>query len=505
MTDGPRRLGWAPIFRALFGPAFLGPMALWASNAGRFVDVAVVIAAGCGVLAIGTLLTRFARPRHSGHLVGAQLAVLVFWSWKLVPFVWVGNVAGDLIAALVAILAVVLLGSRLHTFGTLSKVLGTAIGVAAISMGVTGWLGDRAAVRVADSPAPSAMIGNSPGSDILFFVFDGYASPLVLDRDFGFQMPHTVDVLEASGFRVQDSAWSNYSFTIDSVPSLLQLQYLALRQDDLLVGPDPGVSRSLVAGNEGLISWLGEIGYHTTKFESGWEDDRCGRVDTCIRASRVAGLTSWILWQRTPLRAVAGDLLLHPYPAAALSIMDKLPAVIAEAASNDRPDFILVHVVLPHPPYALSSTCDPKTALNRDTSDLAEAGTNSIAGQERNGYVNQVMCANSYLEAIAPIVGSSEMTVLVTGDHGSSVRGQVSKQPMSWSAEELTERFGIFLATRTASGCVVGSHSLINVSREVVGCALDIEIPPLEDHHYASIPDREGLVDVTGQLEAAKR
>lgn len=502
MTSRSEHLRWVPIVRALFGPAFIGPMALWASNAGRFVDVAIVIGAGSVVLVTGALITRRLQARHSGHLVGAQLAVLVFWTWRVVPFAWFGSAPVDVIVGFGAIWGVVVLGTRLRSFVTLPAVLGTAFGVAAIAMSVTGWLGDQPA-RVADVAAPAAILGSSAGADILVVILDGYTSPLVLNRDFSFEPGQTVGVLEAAGFRVQDAAWSNYSFTIDSVPSLLRLQYLPMMEDDLFLGPDPGSSRSLIAGNEGLAAWLGEIGYRTTKFESGWEDDRCGLVDRCVRASRVGGLTSWILWQRTPLRAIVGEFLLHPYPAAALSIMDELPTVIAEAGNNRIPDFIQVHIVSPHPPYALSASCEPRK--DSDQSSLSVAGdTESAVDQERNGYLDQVTCINSYLEALAPIISAADMTVLITADHGSSVRGQVSKQPMSWTNDDLMERFGIFLATRTTGGCYVTSDSLVNVSREVIGCALAIDLPSLPDRHYASTPDGDGLVDVTGQLEAAK-
>ena len=504
MTQNTDRIGWGRIGRALFGPAFMAPMGLWASNAGRFVDVAVVLAAGSAVLLIGTLVTRLAGPRHVGHLVAAQAATLVFWSWKIVPYEWFNSGTIDVTAGIATLLAAVWVGSHLRSFEWLPTVLGTAIGVTALSMAVTGFFGDQASVAASAVQPPESMVGVSAGTDILLFVVDGYTSPYILNRDFGFDSTGTAEALEASGFDVFPEAWANYSYTIDSIPSLLQLDYLDLSGSDLETGPPPGFGRGLIAGDTGLMAWLSDIGYRTTKFESGWEDDRCGKVDRCIRSSRVVGLTGWILWRRTPFRAIAGGRLVHPYPATALSVLDQLPGVVSEASSNGQSDFILAHIVSPHPPYALSADClvdapfgDPEAGPPGVGDDLAER-------QERMGYTRQVACVNTHLEALARMVEATDMTVLVTGDHGSEIRGQVARHPDTWTEEDLTERFGIFVAVRTPDGCHVSEDTLLNVAREVIGCALSVELPILEDRYYASIPDGAGLAEVTEKLDPAK-
>lgn len=488
--------------RALAGPAFLAPMALWASNAGRFVDVPVVITAGCLVFCVAVLATKAAGARDGGHLVGAQLATLVFWRWSLVPFYWFGSVAVDLVVAAIALLFVIGIGSRLSTFEWLPKVLGTALGVASLSMAVTGLLGQRQAPVIVSEP-PTSLLGATVGDDILFLVLDGYTSPWILERDFGLDMSDTVDFLEDQGFEVPEAAWSNYTYTINSVPSLLEMNYVALDGDAFGRGPDDQAGRQVVSGDAGLMKWLADLGYRITKFESGWEDDRCGSVDKCFRASRTVGLTNWILLLRTPLRSIVSAERLHPYPAAAVSTLNELPDVVREASSNGTPDFILAHVVSPHSPYALSGECEVREK------GIAVSGRptthDSALMAERDGYVGQVNCLNQHLVELARLISSTGMTVLITGDHGSAIRGQLSRDPSDWTPEDFTERFGVFLATRTDDACRITGVSLVNVSRQVVGCALGIEFPLLDDRYYGSIPDSPGLVDVTAQMNAASR
>lgn len=414
-----------PLARALFGPAFLAPMGLWASNAGRFVDVPVVLVAASLVLGVAVIVTKLARARHVGHLVGAQAATIVFWSWTAVPVGWFASGGWDLGAGVAVIAVAASMGSQLRSFEWLPMVFGTVLGVAALSMAVTGWLGDRSTVDSSDVAAPGPLVVAQPGTDILILVVDGYTSPSNLERDFSYEMADTAAVLEGAGFSVLPATLSNYSFTIHSVPSLLQLGYLPPREGNLLIGPSPGNERSSVAGETGLMVWLADIGYHITKFESGWEDDRCGRVDVCIDAPRVGGLTAWVLWRRTPFRVVADDLLVHPYPVTALSVLDQLPAIVAEAASNGRPDFIMAHVVSPHAPYALTADCDIRERFeNVFISGALGSGFDGPDGEEREGYLSQVDCINTHLVALAENPSSAGMSVLITGDHGSDIRGQ---------------------------------------------------------------------------------
>ncbi|MBK5265949.1 MAG: hypothetical protein JJE47_00800, partial [Acidimicrobiia bacterium] len=166
--------------------------------------------------------------------------------------------------------------------------------------------------------------------------------------------------------------------------------------------------------------------------------------------------------------------------------------------------FILAHIVSPHPPYTLSADCLVDAPFGAPEAGPIGVGGDGAEFQGRIGYTRQVACVNTHLEALVHILEATDMTVLVTGDHGSEIRGQVARHPDTWSAEDLTERFGIFVAVRTPDGCHVSEDTLLNVAREVVGCALGAELPVLEDRYYASIPDGAGLVEVTEKLDAAK-
>jgi hypothetical protein len=51
-----------------------------------------------------------------------------------------------------------------------------------------------------------------------------------------------------------------------------------------------------------------------------------------------------------------------------------------------------------------------------------------------------------------------DAAVVFTADHGTLFRGQMSRAPATWSAEDIAERSQVFLATRLPASCSAGSN-----------------------------------------------
>ena len=492
--------GWIVIAAALFGPSFVFPLGLWASNAGRFVDVLLVSASGLVVLSVGTLVTKSARASQASHLTAAQAAILIFWYWDVFPARWFPNIAWEVCAAVIGVVGAAWVGSRLRSLDWIPLVVGTGLGVAALSMAITGWFGDYRGDAATDIPDSLGLATAGPGGDLLILVVDGFTSPAILKRDFSFDFSPTAEALERAGFDVPDTSYSNYTATYLSLPSLLTLDYLSEADGATDLSSNTATRHAIVTGDDGLMSWMGARGYHVTKFESAWEEDDCVTVETCIRAPIILGVTFRLLVRQSVMRPFADMWLTSPYPANALSVLEQLPAVVADSASNDRSDFIMAHVISPHGPYLLSSDC----ILNRTPDPVLDQVGSEFVSDEvdeelRLGYVQQVECISSYMEELAEVLTATDMTVLIVGDHGIDSRRQMFRSPASWSDDDLTQRFGIFLATRTSYECDAPSSSLVNVARSIVGCAVGVEIPPVDDRHYASSWD-EGPFDVTERM-----
>ena len=477
--------GLIAVAGALAGPSFVTPMALWASNAGRFVDPVAVLAAGLIVLVVASGLLRLARASELSHLVAGQMAVLAFWAWDVVPTDWLPSAGSEVVAGLAAVVVAAWAGSRLRSFAWLASVIAFALGAASMAMAVTGFSGDSVTSPLPNPPVPQGVEFGESDRDLLILILDAYTSPFVLKSEYDHDISSTVEALEQAGFEVPGRPFSNYPATLQSVPSVLSLDYLPVDAAERGDG-SAEYARRLVGGDAGLLAWASESGYTTTKFQSAWEDDRCGSVDVCFGNSSATGPTAWILWRRTPFRRLASEWMMHPYPNNTVSVLEQLPEEIERAMDSENRDVIIAHVISPHAPYRLSSDCVPK--LSRATDYGSE-----------EGYVGQVDCLNTHLVRLARQVDGSDMAVLIFGDHGSDLRREDVRGSDVWSDDDIAEALGVFVAVRVPSGCGSLPQTLVNIARHFVACAVGGELPLLEDRHFIGGSD---LVEVTERVEA---
>lgn len=116
--------------------------------------------------------------------------------------------------------------------------------------------------------------GDSP--DVYYIILDAYTRGDALERDFGYDNSSFLKSLEALGFYVAECSRSNYSYTLSSLTSSLNGDYITNLQGrfDELGLPSQSLfillSQSLIRGK------LEEFGYQTVAFQTnfGWSDIR---------------------------------------------------------------------------------------------------------------------------------------------------------------------------------------------------------------------------------------
>ena len=321
-----------------------------------------------------------------------------------------------------------------------------------------------------------------PKPDILILIFDGYGSAPVLEEFYGYDNSPMLDQLADLGFHVPTGITANYAKSQLSIPSVLQLSYVA--DEGPITEADVRHLQHVVNGGSRLAQALRSQGYRHVYVESGWLGSRCGvGVDVCVEAPW-PDETFFDVAYRSILRGMPGFELGRSFTEGALHVSDWLTGELETYLADDIPDFIFIHLLIPHPPLFLDAHCTPDWrggqagyAIGRmgfDEADVSEA---------RAGYVEQVKCANRVALEVAAL-SDPEDAIIMMADHGPDSLGQLFVRGTEWSEAQRRERFGAFFAARVPDCDMSRIESLVNVGRRLLTCYTRTDLPDLPTRIY---------------------
>ena len=323
-------------------------------------------------------------------------------------------------------------------------------------------------------------------SDFYLVVLDAYGGSLGLEAEFDFRNETFTDLLQEAGFSLP-IAWASYPLTHLSIPSFLEMGYIA--DDGFVTSPaSTAALHRVIGGDNNLVSLAKSSGYAFTMIEAGWGGSKCGgQVDTCVHAPIYDdGLAA------IAASSVLGDKLRfelgHGFTQGALGAMDWLRSNTARLSSNEHPDLVFAHLLVPHPPTFLDRSCHVRASpvyaspLLRNAGDSAE-----LVKERREGYLEQLECVNKFLAEFVDLVGS-EATIVMLGDHGPESLNQTFTDPRIWSSRQITERLNAFLAVRTPGSCDMMSPLVLpNVLPQILGCSAGLVVPLLPDRLFTVV------------------
>ena len=312
--------------------------------------------------------------------------------------------------------------------------------------------------------------------DIFLVVLDGYAGALSLEHDFGISEPAWRSQLAQRGFDLPRSAWSSYSMTSASVPSILDMGY------PLVDGAKPSIATQshlyrIIAGDSNVRFLLSENGYTTTMVESGWSGSACGSVyDLCIRSSFLDEAVYQVVKESMfglLIEAWRGHASTVGAQRTMAWLLDNGPAT----ANDGKPDFVFAHVMAPHPPFFMDASCDTSYSLDHSGVTFGKDGVDTALREE--GYLTQAACIDAFMSSLADRLPPQTLIVFMA-DHGTDSRIQLAQHPSMWDESEVAERFNILLAVRSGEDCDVGDRVLApNLFRRLLSCLGEEDIDDL--------------------------
>ena len=346
--------------------------------------------------------------------------------------------------------------------------------------------------------------------DVYYIILDGYGRSDVLKAVYNYDNSAFVAWLRQKGFYVADESHSNYSQTMLSLASSLNMMYL----DPAVMkaaAPGPG-DRQLLATmiqENRVVHTLRDEGYRFVAFTTGYSGVQFPRADEVRRFSLLTDFEGSLL-STTPIV----DLVETAYPQRALHrqrvnyVFDHL----ADSYRGTGPRFVFAHIVSPHPPFIFKPD---GTAVSRGTltsdffaAEQIEAGNPADWEQLTVGYREQAEYVTRRIEGVldAILAGSTRRPIIILqGDHGPDAR-------LTWSgesAEAMTERMSIlnaYYAPPETLARLYPSITPVNTFRIIMGAMFDSPVNLLPDNSYfAPYASPYDFVDVGETMVDASR
>jgi len=257
--------------------------------------------------------------------------------------------------------------------------------------------------------------------DIYYIIIDAYASQWSFDEFYKFDISEFTSYLTDRGFYIVPKSTSNYSKTVFSLSSQLNMDYL----DTLLEVEESVLVSKLVhreaeeklgrlIENNRLIHFMKNQGYHTIHVGSPWTytiTNRYANENINLQPIPFDSEFSLVLYDTTALEAVTEKMgLLNHRKLQWKRIQYELDK-IAHIASRPEATYVFAHLDIPHWPYVFDSDGSFVPANVEKERD------------EKENYVRQVQYLNTALPKVIDRIleqSSTPPIIILQSDHGSA-------------------------------------------------------------------------------------
>lgn len=259
--------------------------------------------------------------------------------------------------------------------------------------------------------------------DIYYIILDSYPrSDLLRDR-FNYDNSKFLDALRAEGFYIADCSQSNYTETLLSLASTLNMNYLETLGKEFISGGGGGLADLVPWIQQSVVRKdLESLGYRTVSIESGFVWTEWHDADYYL-SQPVGGLQlnefEAMLMQTSAGRVVMDAAALAPEKQAAeihrQRILYELYELKYYIPSIRGPKFAFVHLVIPHSPFVFGPNGE---AIEPITFPVKYLPTFE---EYASGYIDEVNYINSQMLQVVDEILKHSATppiIIIQGDHG---------------------------------------------------------------------------------------
>lgn len=237
--------------------------------------------------------------------------------------------------------------------------------------------------------------------DVYYIILDEYGRADVLQKEFHLDNTPFIDFLKTRGFYVADKSTSNYTLTIYSIPSSLNMRYLIPGEQDIL---------EILEDNR-ISQIFKRLGYDYIFVGSGVDFTEYSHTADEVINYLGVNEAQLLVVNSTLLRAYSGFLLGQSWRNRHLHNFEELGKV----PYREGRKFTFAHFVIPHPPFVFSRDGSPNITFG------LKLNPNLVFTQYREKYPEQLLYLNTLVEKLVRDLQSRSQTppiIVLQSDHG---------------------------------------------------------------------------------------
>jgi hypothetical protein len=316
--------------------------------------------------------------------------------------------------------------------------------------------------------------------DIYYIILDGFGSTATLSRYCNYDNSEFIRFLKEYGFYVASDTRSNYGNTKQSLSSSLNMNYLDFLADELDGDfRDERVPFSLIRQNN-IFYCLKKLGYKIVNVSSGFEPtDFIPDADMNVSCG----------WGRTINLAILQMTIFLGFEDFFHILVDSARAKrlcflhhVKDIKCIPGPKFVLVHILLPHPPYLFTATGERMPWSEHYLGEKYYAPK----------YVALVQFAQKMMHSIIPELLSDKdyaPIIVLQGDHGPKCSPLEALNPSSNYLQERFHPLNAYYLPNGGTTDLYQSISPVNTFRVIFNRYFGTKLPLLPDRSFYSAED----------------
>jgi len=320
---------------------------------------------------------------------------------------------------------------------------------------------------------------NTP--DIYFILLDGYVNSIVSKEILNHDNIEFITFLKENGFYIPENyTHSNYDRTIRTIPSVLNMNYLDPAILELTsVNQQFQVLYELIDDNI-VMNYLKSNGYQIINFDSGWwGTEKINIADKNLCATPLVDYNTLNKLEQTTMSKTFQELhrkiasLLHDQKRK--QILCEFSELEKIKDNTERPFFVFVHIVAPHPPWVFGSEGEPvKKIVSPESKNI---DNQQLAYVDQLKFVNKMM-----MELVSKLLSNTENPpiIIIQSDHGTRATDDRWTQEERFMAK--VGNFNAFFLPGNGTNLMYEEITPVNTFRIIFNSYFNTDLELLEDN-----------------------